>query len=353
MSIADTGNSPQTQPVAWLVSHAYSNHILHEGLIGNRLKEEPLNSFEPKTRIFKDIKQGDIIAYFDYKAGCLLGLFTVCEKEASAGMFENTVKKGENWFLLEDNNWDPALVHHIKPYCKFEDKWIDLRRYIKDHENESGFSKELLKYLSKVEKVKGSKAEAKLQEQVCIKLNPTDNQILKKLLEETLKSRYWVETPNVLFSNSEEVSSLLDFYNNRATSFANLFVASIFGIVTLSAIVVSVIDGNFGRAIFSMLPFWFFVIAGAYTYYRYSFYAGIAEEIKGQGFCYCNVQTFKSNSTTDKHLRNMGLTGFIEREKHSKTASLKKRVAKIPFTLIYVLAIVTLFVFVYWNLFFP
>jgi hypothetical protein len=125
MALADNEESLHTQPAAWLVSHAYSNFTIHEGLIGNRLESEPCGSYEPKTPSFKKIKQGDIVAYFDFKTGCLLGLFTVCEKEASVGIFENTVKKGENWFLLEDTNWDPTLVHHIKPYSKLKDKWID------------------------------------------------------------------------------------------------------------------------------------------------------------------------------------------------------------------------------------
>jgi hypothetical protein len=204
-----------------------------------------------------------------------------------------------------------------------------------------------------VEKVKTSKAEAKLQEYVCIQLNSADYYLLKKLLENTSKSRYWIETPNVLFANSEEVSSLLDFYNNRATSFANLFVASIFGIVTLSAIIDSVIVHDFGRAAFSMVPFWLFVSAGAYTLYRYSFYAGIAEEIKRQGFPQERLRT--NNSAESEHcFRSTSLACYVEREKPSKLADISKKIrlngSLLP--VIYALAITALFIFVYWN-FFP
>jgi hypothetical protein len=350
MSLADTDESPDTQPVAWIVSHAYQNYFLHEGLIGNRILKESRGSLGSETPIFKNIKEGNIIAYYDYKAGCLLGLFTVCEKEASVGIFENTVKDGDNWFLKGDKNWDPALVHYIKPYCKLRDKWIDLRKYINDHKSE--FSKEFLKYMSKVQNPKSEKADLKIQKKVCLQLNFSDYGVIKNLLEDSSKSTYWVETPDVLFSNAEEVTSLLDFYNNRSTSFANLFVASIFGIVTLSAMVVSVINDDFWRAIFSMAPFGFFVAAGAYTLIRYSFYASTAEEIKRQGFLYENLKT-KNLIESERCFRNAGLAGYFERENHSKfTNFFKKFRTRLPFTLIYAFAIATLFLFVYWDLFF-
>lgn len=344
MAISDDKKPLNIQPVAWLVSSPYSNYYLHEGLIGNRLEKN--HSLEPETRIFKSIKQGDIIAYFDFTSSCLLGLFTVCDKEESVGIFEKTEKNGKSWFLQDDIDWDPALIHYIKPYLKLQNKWIDLRRYIKDHK--SDFSKEFLDYVNKVE---NEKPEDKVQKYICTALNPSDYNILKKIFE-TSQSAYLIETPNVLFQNSEEVSSLLEFYNSRATSFANLFVASVFGIVTLSAIVVSLSIGEFWRSIFSMIPFWLFVIAGAYTLYRYYFYAGIAEGIKTQGFLYTNTRTSRINGESKRCFRNAGLTGYVERKRRSKNGDfLRNRITKIPLTWIYGFAIAALFVFVYWNLF--
>lgn len=116
MAISDDKKPLNIQPVAWLVSSPYSNYYLHEGLIGNRLEKN--HSLEPETRIFKSIKQGDIIAYFDFTSSCLLGLFTVCDKEESVGIFEKTEKNGKSWFLQDDIDWDPALIHYIKPYLK-------------------------------------------------------------------------------------------------------------------------------------------------------------------------------------------------------------------------------------------
>ncbi len=81
-------------------------------------------------------------------------------------------------------------------------------------------------------------------------------------------------------------SALLDFYGDRAVSFASLFVASIFGLVTVLAIAQAI---NYLSPIgwlrpvflfiFSIFPYGVFAFVGYYNFKRFKFYADIAEKI--------------------------------------------------------------------------
>jgi len=79
------------------------------------------------------------------------------------------------------------------------------------------------------------------------------------------------------------LSALLDFYSDRATAFASLFVASIFGLVTLSAIIQNYIDGNFYWYIISLFPFIGFAVSGYFTWYRFCFWADMAHKMEYYG----------------------------------------------------------------------
>lgn len=80
----------------------------------------------------------------------------------------------------------------------------------------------------------------------------------------------------------EVLSALLGFYSGRAVSFASLFVASIFGIVSFLAIIQGIGD-NWQLRLVSIFPYVAFSIAGWYTYRKFSFYAEIAHAIEHDG----------------------------------------------------------------------
>jgi hypothetical protein len=92
-------------------------------------------------------------------------------------------------------------------------------------------------------------------------------------------------------------ASLLDFYGDRATSFVSLFLASIFGLVTVSAITQAMLFSMVGQetiipqlvyfrislnAVFIILSavlFIVFVVVALYTYNRYVLYADLSENL--------------------------------------------------------------------------
>jgi len=79
--------------------------------------------------------------------------------------------------------------------------------------------------------------------------------------------------------NIGATSALLDFYSDRATSFASLMVASVFGIVTLAAII-QVIDNNPIIKGISLFPYIAFSYAGYYTWGRFLSWATRADKIE-------------------------------------------------------------------------
>lgn len=73
------------------------------------------------------------------------------------------------------------------------------------------------------------------------------------------------------------VAALLDFYSDRATAHASLFVASIFGILTLLALVQNF---NSNTLIFiSIIAYFIFSYLGYHTLVRFGFYADIAQRL--------------------------------------------------------------------------
>jgi hypothetical protein len=93
-------------------------------------------------------------------------------------------------------------------------------------------------------------------------------------------------------------SALLDFYGDRATSFVSLFIASIFGLVTISAIIQTMLFGMVGQEtilsqffnnvklslnsviiIVSVFMYVTFVEVALYTYKRYTFYSDLADKL--------------------------------------------------------------------------
>lgn len=80
-------------------------------------------------------------------------------------------------------------------------------------------------------------------------------------------------------------SALLDFYSNRAVSFGGFFLASLFGLLTMSTLVQGI---KFGEAkittlfvLLSLIPFLIFALIGYYSLRQFRYYANIANKIEG------------------------------------------------------------------------
>jgi len=82
-------------------------------------------------------------------------------------------------------------------------------------------------------------------------------------------------------------SALLDFYADRATSFASLFVASIFGVVALLAVIQAVQYTRMLDCVIlipvSLVSYGAFAYAGHYTFHRFTFYGNIAHLLEQYG----------------------------------------------------------------------
>jgi hypothetical protein len=86
------------------------------------------------------------------------------------------------------------------------------------------------------------------------------------------------------------LAGLLDYYNSRAVSFASLLVASIFGLVTLSAIIQVTFKENIQLTnnvifsfIISVILYGLFSGAGLYMLKSYSYYTSMADKVKVHG----------------------------------------------------------------------
>ena len=80
-------------------------------------------------------------------------------------------------------------------------------------------------------------------------------------------------------------SALLDFYSDRAVSFGGFFLVSLFGLVTMLALVQGIESSRdlvtTSMVGLSLIPFLIFAIMGYAAMQRYIHYAGIASDIEG------------------------------------------------------------------------
>ena len=164
-------------------------------------------------------------------------------------------------------------------------------------------------------------------------------------------------------TNQQMMSGLLDYYNSRSTSFASLVLASIFGLVTLSAIIQSMLTSSFPQGAtfqfsnnlipvgLSLILYILFSFAGFYTIKRYSHYAGIADEIKAAGL----EQPFFTELVKIKPCTDNGsnsLIEYIEIINKKDANSWEKRLMhrSLFFPAVFVISLFVLGVIVYWPL---
>jgi hypothetical protein len=111
------------------------------------------------------------------------------------------------------------------------------------------------------------------------------------------------------------LAALLDFYSDRATAHASLFVASLFGLFS----VLSIVDQLTGDYIwFSMVIYFLLAYSGYFTLVRFGFYAQIAHLItlgleEKSTFESVKFSTEKGKTNLDKKINsNIELKKFRE-----------------------------------------
>jgi hypothetical protein len=83
----------------------------------------------------------------------------------------------------------------------------------------------------------------------------------------------------------ELMSGLLDYYASRATSFASLFIAAVFGVVALSTIIKGIGVSNYSLFCyaFSFIPYFAFIGLTWITWQRFQYWKNIADRIERNG----------------------------------------------------------------------
>ncbi len=363
----------ETKHKKWLVAQLPSGYCEHENMICNlddrNWLVKALKGYEgtkPKSADFAQISIGDIIAHYDFMNGLIIGLFRVVTKEELEEMPENVQKIGEHEYLRDDFLWDDCIIRYVKPYVLHqEEKFLNFKKFLKNHDCNNQFTKKTRDYISNLDNISRLKNPTiNCQKAICTQLSEEDYQIIKNFFSDT--NMQYFEKPgwsSGSTSNTEVLTSLLDFYNSRTTSFANLFLASIFGVVALSAIVgvipVNLTTNNIWankHALISIIPYVFFVFMGYYTFDRYRNYADIAEKIKSNAFEYPNYTNLNKSKVSltnkQKQMETIGLADFIHKKGRRQNRLFKwlRQRGSDLFVVFFFIALITLGFVVYWNL---
>jgi hypothetical protein len=299
----------------WLVAQDLVSYRFYNDRIGNLLVE-PGNS-TTKTPAFNDISIGDKIFYYAYPEKTLVGLFEVISKKKFCTKEEC------------HNGDDPWAYYNIKPIEAIT-HFTDISKLSIGEDKFDSFPNGLLS--EKFDEFRG-----------CKELSETD----------FLKLKYFNVTQKFdkVFSKENNVaifSAVLEFYGNRATSFVSLFVASIFGIVTLSAII-QVINSP-TPVLISTIPYFIFSLAGFYTLQRFFYYVDLAEKVKTNCLEIPNYFDLNINSVFDSSTKeSIGFSDYVVR--NAKRKPILKRILDytIVFPLVYFATLLLLGIVVYWN----
>lgn len=150
------------------------------------------------------------------------------------------------------------------------------------------------------------------------------------------------------------LSALLDYYSDRATSFASLFVASVFGLVTISALVYTNSANSLWYFI-AGIPYFAFVFSGYYTWSRFRLYAGIAYNIEYHGLrepYEKEIEKIHYDIELDKKGYKTDLYEDIRYKSLLARYQPVKKLLYVPhfFAALYSILILTLTIITFWNL---
>lgn len=99
------------------------------------------------------------------------------------------------------------------------------------------------------------------------------------------KKTYPAEKPLSSGDKIELLSGLLDYYASRATSFASLFIAALFGLVAVATIIKGIRLDNYGIFGYglSFIPYFAFVGLTWTTWQRFQYWKDISDKIERDG----------------------------------------------------------------------
>jgi len=146
------------------------------------------------------------------------------------------------------------------------------------------------------------------------------------------------------------LSALLDFYADRATGFASLFVASIFGLVTLAAIIQNYLGNSPCWYFISGVPYFAFVLSGYYTWGRFRYWAGIASNLE-----FGLRKQYKSEIEKIQCLeesKKINLHDYIQEKHREQKNGYIKRMLDLnrdSFTVLYCILVIGLTLITYWD----
>jgi hypothetical protein len=113
------------------------------------------------------------------------------------------------------------------------------------------------------------------------------------------------------------ICALVDFYSNRAVAHASFFIASIFGLITFSAIIQQLEGKNI--AWFSTVLFLGFSYVGYYTLIRFGYYAILAEELTKVGLKRDEILSkVRDPKVPDPKDKKSNFLQFLDREEKSQ-----------------------------------
>jgi hypothetical protein len=170
-----------------------------------------------KSKFFK-IRKNDVIVYYALGAGVIVGLFKVISAKPT---------------YFEDECWEKCSTLKIQPVNENNTKYLDFRKLAKERKFQSLNVAKMLEdkepWVVLKEEDFNIIEQAFSDESYAIKIKNEPNEF---------GSTGWIMDPEV-------IGGVLDYYNSRATSFSSLFVASLFGLVTLAAIIQSIFKDGF------------------------------------------------------------------------------------------------------------
>lgn len=248
------------KPTIYFISRNLTDYQELKGLIGSEIIESKGNQVLDEP-YFNDIKQNDKIVVYVPSEGLIVDIFTVKSKVLRD-------------YFVSFSRHAHLKVHDVESTMQLGAwKQFNFKRFINDNKNNP---------FENLKDVQALDEAFFIRSKGSITISEEEYNRIIDALENPVYVTHWNINPEIhSVKDSEHLSALLDFYNTRTTSFANLLVASIFGIATISAIIqTDTIQLNSLLTYVSMVPFLTICLAIGYTLNSYSYYADIAERIK-------------------------------------------------------------------------
>jgi hypothetical protein len=309
----------------WLYRSTTLDYQKHEDLIWVRSQKQE------KYDLALEPKDNDFIVYYDCIKYQIIGIFKI----------DSSIHT-----LTDDAFWDNSIVYHIVPYLTPPQGHAIS---IENLQRNNPVLKSLFQLETKTVYEQITEDSFNTIKQAC--LNPPN---YRKAIESTGENGLtgWKINPDLL-------AGLLDYYNSRAVSFASLLVASVFGLITLSAIIQIVFwDQNnltkYYPLAISIVLYLLFSGSALYMLKCYSYYTRISDLIKTEAINKAYFSDLKKLRVwDDDKKKDSNLAEIMASVEKTHGKSFPKGIIqkwKYSFGLIFSVAVVLLALFIYWQI---